>query len=340
MTFPHPMPRLASALAALGLACLRAIADDAAPAAQSPSAPPDPARFVIVVGAPGEPQFATNFTRQAAAWNRLAERTHSPAVTLGLDPAQTNDLESLKSTLASIPSQSPNPLVLVLIGHGTHDGRDARFNLRGPDLTATNLQLALAPITRPTAILNLASASAPFINALARSNRVVLTATRSGSELNATRLGDHLADILDQDAADLDQDGDTTLLEAFLAAATKTAESYKADSRLATEHPLLDDNTDGRGTPAEWFKGVRATKKAANAAATDGLRAHQTLLVPGPDSTRLTPAQRARRDEIERSIEALRASRPNPPDNAYWSRLEALLLELAHAQLGPPAANP
>lgn len=328
MTSLHAMPRIAHALAALVLAFLRGAADNAAPAPA-----PDPSRFVIVVGAPGEPQFATNFARQAASWTRLAERTKAHATVLGLDTAPANDLDSLRSTLANVPPQSPNPLVLVLIGHGTHDGRDARFNLRGPDVTATNLQQWLAPITRPTAILNLASASAPFIHALARSNRVVLTATRSGNELNATRLGNHLADVLDQDDADLDQDGDTTLLEAFLAATTKAAESYKAESRLATEHPLLDDNADGRGTPAEWFKGIRATRKAANAVATDGLRAHQTLLVPGPDSARLTPGQRARRDELERSIEALRASRPSPPDDAYWSRLESLLLELARLTL-------
>ena len=65
--------------------------------------------------------------------------------------------------------------------------------------------------------------------------------------------------------------------------------------------------------------------------ATDGLRAHQVTLAPGPDSARLTSEQRARRDDIERRIEALRAARPSPPDDAYWARLEALLLEMARA---------
>ena len=317
------LPRLAGlwlSLATAGLAL-----------AEAPASAPtnEPARFVIVVGAAGEPQYATNFTRQADAWTRLAQRAHATSAVIGLDPVQTNDLASLRTALGAIPPGGVEPLVLVLVGRGTHDGRHARFNLRGPDLTATNLQEWLAPITRPTAVVNLASASAPFINALARSNRVVLTATRSGNEVNATRLGDELAGLLEQEATDLDQDGDLTLLEAFLAAASRTAESYKAESRLATEHPLLDDNGDGRGTPAEWFKGTRATKKAANAGATDGLRAHQVVLAPGPDTARLTPEQRARRDDIERRIEALRAARPTPPDEAYWARLEALLLEMA-----------
>jgi hypothetical protein len=319
-------------LLAPGFLGARAVASDAAQATN------DPARFIIVVGAPGEAQYTNPFTRQADAWSRLAHRAMAQSTVIGLDPAGTNDLESLQATLASLPPASPEPLFLVLVGHGTHDGRDARFNLRGPDLTATNLQRWLAPITRPTAVINLASASAPFINALARSNRVVLTATRSGNEVNATRLGDHLADLLGEEASDLDQDGDVTVLEAFLAAAARTAESYKSESRLATEHPLLDDNADGRGTPAEWFKGTRATKKAANAVATDGLRAHQVVLAPGPESARLTPEQRSRRDDIERQLEALRASRPNPPDDAYWSRMESLLLELARVTL--PSGQP
>lgn len=326
-------PSLSVALAAVAILAHAGTAQD------GPTNASDPARFLIVVGAPGEPQYASNFVRQAQAWTRLAQRTKAQSTVIGLDPANTNDLQSLQTTLAHLPPDAHEPLLLVLVGHGTHDGQNARFNLRGPDVTATNLQQWLAPITRPTAVLNLASASAPFINALARSNRVILTATRSGNEVNATRLGDHLAVLLDHQDGDLDQDGDLTLLEAFLAAATHTAEAYKNEARLATEHPLLDDNADGRGTPADWFQGTRAIKKAANAAAADGLRAHQFLLAPGPDSARLTPAQRTRRDEIERAIEALRSARPSPPDDAYWNRLEALLIDLARTTL-PEAGTP
>src|SRR5204863_7310884 len=57
---------------------------------------------------------------------------------------------------------------------------------------------------------------------------------------------------------DRDRDGQIRLLEASLMASHHTAEFYKAESRLATEHALLDDNGDGLGTPADWFRGVRA----------------------------------------------------------------------------------
>ena len=289
-------------------------------------------RFLIVVGAPGEATYATNFTHQADAWSALAQRTGGHPTTIGLDAAGTNDLEVLQRTLASEPPDGPAPLVLVLIGHGTFDGRDAKFNLRGPDLSTTNLQEWLQPIRRTLAVIHTGSSSAPFLNRLSRSNRIVITATRSGNEQNATRFGTSLAEALDDPKSDLDQDGETSLLEAFLSASTRVAEFYKSEGRLATEHPLIDDNGDGLGTPAEWFRGTRATKKPVGGATSDGLRAHQFALVPGPESRRLSPEVRARRDELEIAVARMRETRPAEPGDDYYDRLEVLLLELARLQ--------
>ncbi len=289
---------------------------------------------VIVVGAPGEALYSTNFARQSAAWSNLTQRTGAHSITLGLDSAQTNDLEILQQFLSIEPRESSLPLVLVLIGHGTFDGREAKFNLRGPDLTTTNLQEWLAPFQRPLAIIHTGSASAPFLNRLSGTNRVLISATRSGNEQNATRFGGALAEALADPKSDLDQDGETSLLEAFLSAATRVAEFYKTEGRLATEHPLIDDNGDRLGTPAEWFRGTRATKKPPKGATSDGFRAHQFALVPGPESQRLSSEQRARRDELELTIAQMRESRPSEPDDEYYRRLEGVLLELA--QLLPP----
>jgi len=289
----------------------------------------DPPRYLIVVGAPGEPGYAAAFSRQADAWSDLATRARADSSVIGLDPAHTNDLEQVRLSLESIPKASTDPLFLVLIGHGTYDGREARFNLRGPDLSATELQSLLDPFQRPVALLNTASASAPFLNKISRSNRVVLTATRSGNEVNATHLGNAFADAIPDPAADLDQDGETSLLELFLAAAARTAEFYKSEGRLATEHPLIDDNGDGRGTPAEWFQGTRATRKPTGGARSDGFRAHQIPVIPAPEELRLPPEKRARRDQLEQAIARLRETRPAEPDDAYYQQLEVLLLEIA-----------
>ena len=91
-------------------------------------------------------------------------------------------------------------------------------------------------------------------------NRVVVTATRSGDEQNFARFGQYLAEAIADPRADLDKDGQVSLLEAFLTASSRVDEYYRTRSQLATEHALLDDNGDRLGTPADWFRGVRATE--------------------------------------------------------------------------------
>ena len=184
-----------------------------------------------------------------------------------------SDRERLRDVLKSEASQSGQPLWVVLIGHGTFDGREAKLNLRGQDLTAEELAGWLKPIPRPLVVINCASSSGPFLKSLSGSGRVVITATRSGHEHNFARFGDYISASIADPAADLDKDGQTSLLEAYLAAAHRTEEFYKSDARLATEHALLDDNGDSLGTPADWFEGTRTTRRAKDGAALDGARA-------------------------------------------------------------------
>ncbi len=127
----------------------------------------------------------------------------------------------------------------------------------------------------------------------------------------------------------MDKDGQVSLLEAFLTAAHGVAEFYKTEGRLATEHPLIDDNGDGLGTPPDWFRGVRAIKKPAQGASLDGLRAHQFNLVRSDAERKLSPELRARRNDLEVSIEELRQAKADLDTDEYYKRLEVLLLELA-----------
>ena len=53
-------------------------------------------------------------------------------------------------------------------------------------------RVARAAVKRPLAVINCASASAPFINRLAGENRVVITATKSGDEQNFARFGQYI----------------------------------------------------------------------------------------------------------------------------------------------------
>jgi hypothetical protein len=179
-----------------------------------------------------------------------------------------------------------------------------------------------------------AAASGPFLKALSGPRRVVITATRSGGEENFAHFGEFLAGAVADPAADLDKDGQTSLLEAFLAAGRRTAEFYEKEGRLATEHALLDDNGDGLGTQADWFRGIRAVKKAADGAALDGLRAHQFHLVRNEAEQKLPPAVRARRDELEMAVAKLRDTKSTMSEDDYYAKLEPLLLEIARLYEG------
>jgi hypothetical protein len=111
-------------------------------------------------------------------------------------------------------------------------------------------------------------------------------------------------------------------------ASRQAGEFYKVEGRLATEHALLDDNGDGLGTPAEWFRGLRAIKKPKENAPVDDLLAQQFRLLNSPTEQALSPDQRARRDALERSVILHREKKGQLPDDDYYNELERLLLEL------------
>jgi hypothetical protein len=291
---------------------------------------------LLVVGAPGESEFGENFAEQAALWQKACQTASAQLTTIGLSTTNTapevDDLTLVRQALENIPKEGGDAWV-VLVGHGTFDGREARFNLRGPDLSASNLVQWLQPFRRRLAIVNTASASGPFLKPLSGTNRVVITATRSGNEVNFTRFGSRLAEAITSPKADLDQDGQTSLLEAFLSASFQVAEFYKTEGRLATEHALIDDNGDGLGTPGDWFRGLRATKRPRDGAALDGLRAHQVHLVRSTTENELPPETRARRDQLELELAALRDRKASLPEDSYYRDLESLLRQLARLYL-------
>jgi len=299
-------------------------------AASSPAQTNDQRSLILVIGAAGTPEYAEQFSQWGTEWKHAAAKGGLQTFVIGEDQDHpTNDRTRLLTVLTNEAAKPGGELWLVFLGHGTFDGRLAKFNLRGPDLAAGDLAAVLKPCQRPLAVVQCASASAPFINALSGPNRVIITATRSGYEVNVTRFGGYLAKAIADPAADLDKDGQTSLLEAFLLASREVAQFYKEAGRLATEHPLLDDNGDGLGTPADWFRGVRAIKTAANGKSVDGVRAHQLHLVRGDVEQELSPAARARRDGLEKQLSDLRLRKAGLSADEYYRQLEDILLNIA-----------
>ena len=296
-------------------------------AGENPSPKP---KVIMIVGAPGQPEFATNFQRQAELWRQTCARGGVETVRIGTGSESiTNDFESLRHALAGEQKDCPEALWLVLIGHGTFDGKEARFNLRGPDVTASDLEEWLKPFHRPVVVIDTSAASAPFLNKLSATNRLIVTATRSGNEKNFTRFGIQLAEALSSEESDLDKDGQVSLLEAFITASAQVSVFYRTEGRLATEHALLDDDGDGRGTPADWFRGIRTVKKPEGSAAADGIRAHQLHLVLSPVEQALPNDVRVKRDALELEISRLRATKFQRPAEDYYREIENLLLQMA-----------
>jgi hypothetical protein len=286
--------------------------------------------LVLVIGAPGEPEYAEQFSAQADLWKQAAAKGGLQLTVVGQGNSGTNDDRT--TLLNALTTEVPKPdgeLWLVFLGHGTFDGHSAKFNLRGPDIAADELAAALKPCRRRLIVIQCASASGPFLSALSGPGRVIITATRSGYEANATHFGDYLARAIADPSADLDKDGQTSLLEAFLLASRQTADFYKEQGRLMTEHALLDDNGDGLGTPPDWFQGVRAVKQASGGKSVDGVRAHQVMLVRGDNEQKLSPEVRARRDELEQKLSALRSRKSAMLEDDYYKELEAILVETA-----------
>ena len=290
--------------------------------------------IALLVGAPGEPTYAGGFSAAAQAWQDAAHRAGAAITTIGLSEetqsARPNRTELQQWIAARVqPSDTTAPLWIVYLGHGTHDGRETRLNLRGEDLTAAELSSWLAPLDRPLVFIHGGSAGAPFINALSGPNRIVISATRSGHELNYARFGERFAATVASPEADIDQDGQTSLLEAFVTAAQQVQAFYAESGRLATEHALIDDNGDKQGTPADWFRGTRLQRRPQNSSAQpDGQHARLLALIPTESERALTPAQREQRDALERELEDLRAKKSSLPEDDYYRQLESLFRRL------------
>lgn len=275
---------------------------------------------VIVLGAPGTEEYGKKFKTQVDAWtNACTKAGITPSVVRG--EKTTEELERRLTT--TDPAHS---LWLVLIGHGTFDGREAKFSAEGPDFDAKQLAGWLTPLKQEVAVIHTASASGGFLKPLSGKNRIIITATKSPDEVFYARFGEYFADAIGGlPEADLDQDKQVSLLEAFRHASKATSTFYENDERLATEHAVLEDNGDGVGTRSEVF-GSDVPIPAGMAV--DGARAAQMVLVLSAEEQQLTDAQRSTRDALERELKTLKEQRAKLKEDDYYSKLESLLRKL------------
>jgi hypothetical protein len=278
---------------------------------------------LIINGAGGEPEYAKQFAQWTTDLNSVLSKRY------GFDPTKIKVLseklanaEEVKRTFGSLKTEldSTSVLFLFLIGHGSFDGKEAKFNLVGPDLSASDYNQLLSSLpTRRIVVFNMSSASGEFVKPLSAKGRIVVTATRNGQETNATRFAGFFIAALNATDGDTDQDGHTSVLEAFVYANRLTEEFYKRAGRLATEHALIDDNGDGVG---------REKPEAG-----EGLLARATYLdsLSGDEAAASAATGRLlkERARLEGEIEQLIARKGNMAEAEYEATLERLFIELA-----------
>ena len=207
---------------------------------------------------------------------------------------------------------------VVMLGHGSFDGVDAKFNLVGP---AREWSAWLDRVPGRVVVVNTTSVSSPFIGRLSGRRRTIVTATESTVQRYDTVFPEFFVDAYVDRAGDADKNGLVSILEAFDYASQGVRRWYQERGRLSTERALLDDSGDGRG-------------REAGKSGPDGLRAASQFLGAGPVRARavtdplLAPLV-AKREELIDSVQELRAAKGEMSSEAYLRELERILVELA-----------
>jgi hypothetical protein len=281
--------------------------------------------YVTVAGLGGEPDYEQRFTAAAQDLDRVFKAGGATAHVYTLIGTQATAAQ-LKETLATVgrEAKADDDFVLILIGHGSFDGYEYKFNLVGPDVTAGEIAALCNRIqARRQLIVDTTSASGSAVSVLARSGRAVIAATKSGMEKNATVFARYWVEALQYPEADTDKSDSISAMEAFIYATKKTAAFYDSQKRLATEHAVFDDT--GNGAPV---------REAGNGQGM--LMSSFTLLRLGTSQQAANDPEKrallAKKEELEQKIDTLKYQKAAMDPDDYKKQLTAALLELAKVQ--------
>jgi hypothetical protein len=290
--------------------------------------------LAVIVGLSGDPEHAQLFQRWAStlvdasaklgiARENVVYLSEKPEADAKRITGKSTKEEIVKTFDTLAKAGEEDVVFIVLIGHGTYEGKVAKFNLPGPDMTPEDFEAQLKRVrSRHIVFVNTASSSGPFMQALAAPGRTIVTATRTGAERFATLFGGYFADALAGTDADADKNRRVSVLEAFIYAKREVGVAYEREGIMLTEHAIISDNGDREGTQEPVADGkvgrVASLLSLGTADATD----------PLPADPKLRALYTERRD-IERRIEALKLLKDSMDPAKYASELERLATDLA-----------
>ena len=278
--------------------------------------------YVVVAGLGGEPDYEQRFTAAAKELDRIF-RTADPQAHVYTLAGPGATAAQFAETLGMVArdAQADDDFTLILIGHGSFDGVEYKFNLVGPDLTAAQIaRMCDRVAARKQLVVDTTSASGGALPFLLRPGRAVVAATKSGTEKNATVFARYWVEALEDPAADTDKSDSVSAMEAFTYASKKTAAFYDSEKRLATEHAVFNDTGTGE-----------AVRQAGNGQGI--LLASFTLLRLGTSQqARSDPRKRAlldEKDQLEQKIDTLKYRKAAMDPEDYKKQLTEALVELA-----------
>jgi hypothetical protein len=293
----------------------------------APKSIPDPSKFALIIaGIGGEEEYVGKFAKwsgelKSTLLDKLGFAQENLIFLSESSEPKATAAEVRKAFTTLRSNCKPDHTVFIfMIGHGSFDGKEAKFNLMGPDINANEYATMIKALpARQVVIINTSSASGEFIKPLSAPGRVTVTATRSGQETNATHFTEHFVKALSSKDADADQNNRISVLEAFNYTTLQLEKFYKEQNRLVTEHAMLDDNGDGKGSE----KPGEADGSLSKNMYFDSLFYQ---LAGGDVELQKTYAEKMR---LEKEVEILKAKKASMKEDEYENELEKLLLQLA-----------
>jgi hypothetical protein len=285
--------------------------------------------YLTISGLGGEPDYDQRFKGWANDIDSSLKKAGGDSNVVTMVAPTRDQIRSRFADLAA-KVKPTDSLVVVLIGHGSYDGVEYKFNIPGPDITGAELASLMdhVPATRQL-VVNTTSSSGASIEFLRKPNRVVITATKTGTEKNATVFARYFAEALREPAADVDKNESISALEAFHYAQRKTKEFFDTQKRLSTEHCILEDTGKGMGE-APAGNGPDMETGEGKLAATFAVVRLGANAAAAKD-----PAKKAlldRKEQVEQAIDELKYEKAGMAADDYKKQLTRLLVQLATLQ--------
>lgn len=266
---------------------------------------------LILQGLAGEEYYQRQFDEQIDTIQTAADNLPGTAfVTTLAGEEATRDAATQWFARVAETASDEDRVLFYYIGHGSFDDVGYKFNLPGPDLTDEDLKSLMDQISvELKLVVNTSSSSGALLELFEEdAETILLTATKSGRERNATRFGRFFVEALAEESADLDKNQTISAKEAFQFAERQTQDYYESEGLIATEHAVLQ----GEHANLMVLASLRNIGNTAPSGALAGLY--------------------EQRDQIDLEIDRLRMRRIGMSGDDYRQEFQSLMIRLSMLQ--------